>query len=138
MSAPVIVVALRLPCAPMVGVTCGVLATPIVSPAAEGSLPTTDLAVTLVKRKDQQALGIASGPPLDSQNASVAEEDRHDIVVTSQRIVFGDPFQKINAKSFAVTQEVDKALGDPVSLAYRRSIPEPIRNGFTNFVTNHH
>ena len=94
--------------------------------------------MTLVKRKDQQALGIASGPPLGSQNASVAEEDQHDIVVTSQRIVFGDPFQKINARSFAVTQEVDKALGDPVLLAYRRSIPEPNRNGFTNFVTNHH
>jgi|GEM_PF-3504347 len=51
MSAPVIVVALRLPCAPMVGITCGVLATPIVSPAAEGSLPTTALAVTFEKRK---------------------------------------------------------------------------------------
>jgi hypothetical protein len=52
MSAPVIVVALPLPCAPMVGVTCGVVARPVVSPAAEGSLPTTALAVTLVGKED--------------------------------------------------------------------------------------
>lgn len=122
----------------MVGVTCGVLATPIVSPAADGSLPTTALAVTLVGKEDQQTLDICSGPLLGSQNASVAEEDQHDIVVTYQRIVFADPFQKINAKSSAVTQDVDKALGDFVSLVYRRSTPGPIQNGFTNFVPNLH
>lgn len=138
MSVPVIVVTLLLPLTPVVGVPCAAPVTPLGRSANEGRLLTTALAVNLVKKDDQRALGMVSGPVLGPENASAAEDDQHDIVVTSRRIVPGDPFQVINAKSFAVTQDADKALVGPVSLAYKEGIPEPIRNGFTNFVGNLH
>lgn len=44
----------------------------------------------------------------------------------------------MNAKTFAVTQDVDKAIIGPVAIAYRDALPAPIRNGLRNFLNNLH
>jgi phospholipid-binding lipoprotein MlaA len=47
-----------------------------------------------------------------------------------------DPLAAVNAKSFAVTQSVDEALVGPVALTYKRTLPEPVRDGMRNFFKN--
>ncbi|MBV9841325.1 MAG: VacJ family lipoprotein [Sphingomonadaceae bacterium] len=61
-----------------------------------------------------------------------------DIVVSARRHVPGDPLQAANAKSFALTQDVDRAVVGPAALAYERTVPEPIRDGLRNFNLNLH
>lgn len=39
-------------------------------------------------------------------------------------------------KSFAITQDVDRAVIRPVALAYQRIVPDPLRSGFRNFLNN--
>lgn len=48
----------------------------------------------------------------------------------------GDPLEAVNAKSFAITQDVDHAVIGPVSHAYAHIIPEPVRDGIRNFQHN--
>lgn len=67
---------------------------------------------------------------------SKVEADDEIVVKTRARHVPGDPLQEINAKSFAVVQEVDKAVLGPVALAYKGGIPSPIRSGLRNFLYN--
>lgn len=73
-------------------------------------------------------------PPVPSTDL-----DPGDIVVTAQRrSAPGDPLEKVNAKSFAVTQKVDDAFVAPVARAYERSVPGPVRSGLRNFLNNLH
>lgn len=72
----------------------------------------------------------AASPPI----ASTANEK--DVVVVGKRDAKGDPLIAVNAKAFGVTQAVDTAVVGPVSLAYKRSIPAPIRSGIHNFLYN--
>lgn len=75
----------------------------------------------------------AAESPLDSGSAVDQE-----IVVVSDRsgLPPGDPFEHINAQSFAVTQRVDRALVGPVALAYKKTFPEPVRDGLRNALNN--
>ncbi|MGP7796619.1 MlaA family lipoprotein [Sphingomonas sp. CLY1604] len=47
-----------------------------------------------------------------------------------------DPFADINGKSFEVTQAVDRALIGPLSSAYSKSLPKPVRDGIHNVLYN--
>ena len=49
-----------------------------------------------------------------------------------------DPLASVNAKSFAVAQEMDKAFIGPIARAYKSGLPGPVRSGFANFVSNLH
>src|SRR5258706_52610 len=62
--------------------------------------------------------------------------DQNDIVVTGRPHAPGDPLENVNAKSFAVTQSVDKAFVGPVALAYKKHVPAPVRSGLRNFLYN--
>ena len=61
---------------------------------------------------------------------------RSDIVVSARPRDAGDPLEKLNAKSFAVTQSVDDAFVGPVALAYEHTLPKPVRSGLRNFLYN--
>jgi len=61
-----------------------------------------------------------------------------EILVTTRKPSPGDPVEKINAKAYALTQSVDKAVIGPASHAFEHSVPQPIRNGIANFLSNLH
>lgn len=48
----------------------------------------------------------------------------------------GDPLARVNAKSYAVIQSVDRAFVGPVAMGYKRGLPEPVRDGLHNVLTN--
>jgi phospholipid-binding lipoprotein MlaA len=48
----------------------------------------------------------------------------------------GDPFEQLNAKSFEVVQDVDKAFVAPLAKAYEKALPTPLRDGLRNFLRN--
>jgi len=85
-------------------------------------------------------------PPAPTDSPSTTEptappaspgSDRTDIVVEGQtRAPPEDPLQAVNVKSFEVTQAVDTAIVRPVALTYQRTLPEPVRTGFSNFLNN--
>ena len=57
-------------------------------------------------------------------------------VVVLGRSRRGDPLESVNAQSFDATQSVDRAVVGPVALAYKKSVPAPIRDGLRNFLAN--
>lgn len=63
-----------------------------------------------------------------------AAQSKADIVVTG-RSRRGDPLEKVNAQSYAVTQAVDKAIIAPLARAFK-VVPRPIRRGLRNFLAN--
>lgn len=77
-------------------------------------------------------------PPLvPTVSAPRTAANESEIVVRARaKSVPGDPLQKINAKSFAVTQAVDEAVIRPVALTYQKILPDPIRSGIRNIINN--
>ena len=47
-----------------------------------------------------------------------------------------DPFERLNRTTFAFNDAVDRAVLKPVATGYRRYVPQPIRTGVTNFISN--
>lgn len=47
-----------------------------------------------------------------------------------------DPLEELNVKSFELTEKIDKAVTQPVAVAYRDALPEPARDGVRNFLNN--
>ncbi|CAN5121715.1 VacJ family lipoprotein [soil metagenome] len=58
------------------------------------------------------------------------------MVVVGRAKVPGDPLQALNAKSYEITQSVDKAVVAPVATAYSKTLPAPVRSGVRNFFNN--
>ncbi len=48
----------------------------------------------------------------------------------------GDPAERVNALSYEVVDAVDTAVVEPIATAYGSSIPEPVRDGVDNFLSN--
>ena len=48
----------------------------------------------------------------------------------------GDPAERVNALSYEVVDAVDVAVVEPIATAYSDSVPEPIRDGVDNFLSN--
>lgn len=60
-----------------------------------------------------------------------------DIVVTARGDWEApDPLAGINTTSFEATRAVDRALIGPLSMAYKKKVPGPIRDGIHNFLYN--
>ncbi len=104
---------------PVAQVPAAPAATDAGAPGTDGATPT-------------QA-GPVSPPPVESK---APEPQRGDILVTGHRRDPGDPLRAVNAKSFAATQAVDSAVIGPVSMAYARTLPRPVRSGIHNFLYN--
>ena len=102
------------------------------APVAEPALvvPSTEAPPTEVSPPIVQ---LPSAPP----SVVSAEETPEDIVVTAKRrAIAADPLENINETSFEVIQSVDKAFVGPVAIAYREKIPNPLRVGIRNFLSN--
>ncbi len=77
------------------------------------------------------ATGTAPAPP----PATTAPDG--DIVVTARGDWEApDPMAGANQKSFEATQAVDRAVIGPVSKAYKKKVPGPVRSGIHNFLYN--
>ena len=89
---------------------------------------------------DAPPVPVPAEPPAQASEPAKpthSENPENDVIVTAaRRPPPGDPFQAINAKSFAATEAVDKAFIGPVSLAYKHHVPSPIRSGIHNFLYN--
>ncbi|PZU58896.1 MAG: hypothetical protein DI547_08995 [Sphingobium sp.] len=81
--------------------------------------------------------GARSAATQEGQPAQPPAEEQDSIVVTGRGSPPPtDPLQDINAKTFKVTQDVDKAVVAPVADVYENGIPRPIRRGLGNFLSN--
>lgn len=85
---------------------------------------------------------VASGEPLATVQTVPAtpegeQQATGSIVVTARNPWEApDPLADINAKSFAATEDVDRAVVAPLSRAYKQGLPEPVRDGIHNFLYN--
>lgn len=84
------------------------------------------------------SLGQAAQAPQEVPAPSATQEETtNEIVVSSSyRHAKGDPLERVNALSFALTQKVDDAITAPASRAYKQVVPKPLRSGFRNFLNN--
>lgn len=87
----------------------------------------------------------STSAPSASTDASTANDqpapsqpDQPDIIIEARSRSRADPFQYINAKSFAVAQSVDDAVVAPISHSYEKALPRPVRFGLRNFLNNLH
>lgn len=71
-------------------------------------------------------------PPVDA----AAPQDGDILVTARGKWEAPDPLDGVNAKSFDATMAVDRALIGPVSMAYKKKVPGPIRDGIHNFLYN--
>ncbi len=76
----------------------------------------------------------AATPP--AATAATVPADDGEILVTARTRIAADPAQAINEVSFDAVQGVDKAFVAPISLAYKKTVPKPVRSGLRNFLTN--
>jgi len=94
-----------------------------------------------------QSAGVALDPPplvfasVEQQGEQTpppsVRSDQNEVVVEGRHIPTpGDPLEQINAKTYAITQDVDKAVVAPVARSYSKTIPAPVRSGLRNFFNN--
>jgi phospholipid-binding lipoprotein MlaA len=69
--------------------------------------------------------------------ATASPSDPAEIVVSAQpKPPKEDPLREVNAKSFAVVNKVDDAIVGPLAMAYKHTVPEPVRDGLHNALSN--
>jgi phospholipid-binding lipoprotein MlaA len=75
--------------------------------------------------------------PAATQTPHAASSGQQDIVVSGERKApAGDPLEGVNMKSYAVVQATDKAVVGPAAMAYKKTLPSPLRQGFHNVLYN--
>jgi phospholipid-binding lipoprotein MlaA len=57
-------------------------------------------------------------------------------VAGSNRAPASDPMVGVNLKTYAVVQAADKVVIGPAAMAYKKSLPSPLRMGLHNFLFN--
>jgi phospholipid-binding lipoprotein MlaA len=75
--------------------------------------------------------------PATAHATHPASSGQQDIVVSGERKApAGDPLEGVNMKSYAVVQATDKAVVGPAAMAYKKTLPSPLRQGFHNVLYN--
>ncbi|GGE85418.1 MlaA family lipoprotein [Sphingomonas prati] len=89
---------------------------------------------------DQTSSGASDLPQgvaqLEGDQAPLPREPNDTIIVQGRPRTASDPLEGVNARSFALVQSVDTAVTGPVALAYRDTVPRPVRSGLRNFLGN--
>jgi phospholipid-binding lipoprotein MlaA len=68
---------------------------------------------------------------------SAPATDHPEIVVSAEAAhIPGDPLQAANLASFKLVQAADRAVIRPAAMAYRSTVPAPVRDGIRNFLNN--
>ena len=83
------------------------------------------------KTDDRPDADLKSANPENPAVPSEPLEQADTVVVTARPdSAPGDPMQAINIQSYSIVQSVDDAVTGPVALAYKKSMPAPVRSGF--------
>lgn len=105
---------------------------------------TTALMLTAMQANPEAALPQTEAPavvptlslPTVQTPTSGAVPPVEDIVVTAQPAPKEDPLKEANKVTFGVAQAADNAIVGPAAMAYKESLPSPIRKGLHNFLFN--
>lgn len=114
------------------------------APVNTGAISLALPAELIAQAKPEQDAPVTAAPSApDAHQAhtatpQTAEPEAMDVTITAHQRTAGDPLEKLNATSFAVTQAVDKAVVGPVALTFAKVVPTPVRDGLGNFLFNLH
>ena len=99
------------------------------APAAFVMQPQAVVAVqAAAPQEDQRQEQVEYVPPTDPENV---------IVVTGEGVdPLKDPLENVNIEAYELTQDIDKALVEPIADVYEEDLPSPIRKGLRNFLRN--
>lgn len=83
----------------------------------------------------------SSSPPTTEETAKAIEDaslplDDSAIVVTARSKAPEDPAQQLNLATYEVVDAADRAIIGPVSVGYKKGLPEPVRDGLHNLLSN--
>lgn len=85
-------------------------------------------------------IAVQEAPPDESQGEEDAPEpspsEREIVVTGASEARQRDPLVEVNTASFELTQDVDKALVEPIADVYEEDLPSPVRKGLRNFFRN--
>ncbi len=74
---------------------------------------------------------------VQAEDDHAEDEPMHEIVVQGTfGPTEGDPMERMNANTYRITQDVDKAVVAPLAYAYEDGLPGPLRDGLHNAVRN--
>ncbi len=107
---------------------------PAADPAA-ATLPVAAPAAPVAPAPVQAAPAVPAAVPAPP-GADQAPLDDSAIVVTGREKVPQDPAQAINLATFEVVDAADRAVVGPVAMGYKHGLPEPLRDGLHNFLSN--
>lgn len=108
-------------------------AAPPATPSAAPVAPPT------VEAPPAAASAPTTPPPSDAATATAQAAPTADAtggIVVSAHSTAPDPMSKVNEQTFAVTQDIDRAVTGPMAAAYKQHIPSPIRGGLRHFLSN--
>lgn len=113
-----------------------VLALPLAGLQAGSAVPpppATQVPASEAPRVAPPLLPATTAPAAQSE----APNQDEDLVVTARPDAPPeDPLQSLNVEAFSAIQSVDKAVTGPVAVAYKKSVPGPIRSGLRNLLSN--
>ena len=75
-------------------------------------------------------------PTLQAQPPSAAVDKNVIVVKAGVRATAADPLAKINAEVFSAVQKVDEAVVGPIAIAYKKTLPNPVRVALRHIMTN--
>ncbi|MEN7538776.1 MlaA family lipoprotein [Aurantiacibacter flavus] len=93
-------------------------------------VPSTDLDLQPVEQEEGSAADQEIGP------SKAADETAVIVVTVDQSTARIDPLQDANRTSYEVVRSVDEAVTGPLAREYKKTIPEPVRDGLRNFLSN--
>jgi len=104
------------------------------------------LAVPMLPSAPELMLSTETDAPVSSTpltTASSTEDkrraDQNEIVVSATPLpVTADPLATVNVSTFAITQDIDRAITRPLAMGYAAAVPSPLRDGVHNVLENLH
>jgi len=106
------------------------------APQTESSVP-ADAICQVEVVPAQKAAAPAASAPTPPGTAAATGDVPAEIVVTADPLARKqDPLRAVNAQTFAVVNKVDDIVIGPVAKGYRHIVPEPVRDGVHNALSN--
>ena len=78
---------------------------------------------------------VTSGAPVSAE-ASATDKGSTVLAATTDEDDVNDPFERVNRAVFGFNEVVHESVLGPVARAYNRNVPQSIRTGVSNFLTN--
>ena len=78
---------------------------------------------------------VTSGAPVSAE-ASATDRGPTVLAATTDEDDVNDPFERVNRAVFGFNEVIHEGVLGPVARAYNRNVPQTIRTGVSNFLTN--